>query len=285
VANTLDLRNVRELEDLPPLDRDTIQKMVLVRSAVMEVLRIRERPQIFRAARQDTVLELLNGDRILIEEGEWVGLFARFLHMDPEIHEQPETFRVDRFVDYIENNTTYYKGSRPLEEPIIPFGIGLGRCPGGDMTLHFLATYIVLLVTFWDVDVGSTEVGIRAQHIESVSPPSSDLTARLRRRVPADEVDTGPAASVTVPTNTGTELPMYSLAEVAKHNTRADAWVLIAGTVYDVTPFLDEHPGGLRPLLKLAGKDATSQFRAIHSQRAWGMQRRFPVGVCNEGSS
>lgn len=38
--------------------------------------------------------------------------------------------------------------------------------------------------------------------------------------------------------------PTYSLAEVAKHASKTDAWMVIDGKVYDVTDFLEDHPGG-----------------------------------------
>lgn len=31
--------------------------------------------------------------------------------------------------------------------------------------------------------------------------------------------------------------------EVAKHNTADSAWVIVEGGVYDVTDFLEDHPG------------------------------------------
>jgi len=36
----------------------------------------------------------------------------------------------------------------------------------------------------------------------------------------------------------------YTLDDVAKHTTHADGWLAIDGQVYDVTPFIGEHPGG-----------------------------------------
>ena len=52
--------------------------------------------------------------------------------------------------------------------------------------------------------------------------------------------------------------------DLAKHASRSDCWVAILGQVYDVTAFLDEHPGGADILLKFAGKDATKAFSSMH---------------------
>lgn len=58
-----------------------------------------------------------------------------------------------------------------------------------------------------------------------------------------------------------------SIEEVKKHVTRDDGvWVIIHGKVYDVTEWLDEHPGGSKILLKYAGKDATEEFDPIHPE-------------------
>jgi cytochrome b involved in lipid metabolism len=35
-----------------------------------------------------------------------------------------------------------------------------------------------------------------------------------------------------------------TLAECQEHMSDKDCWLVIEGKVYDVTPFLDEHPGG-----------------------------------------
>ncbi|KAJ7167556.1 FMN-dependent dehydrogenase-domain-containing protein [Mycena filopes] len=51
---------------------------------------------------------------------------------------------------------------------------------------------------------------------------------------------------------------------VAQHNSRESCWIIVHGNVYDVTEFLDDHPGGSKIILKYAGKDATCEYDPIH---------------------
>ena len=48
----------------------------------------------------------------------------------------------------------------------------------------------------------------------------------------------------------------FSLEEVGKHNTREDCWIIVDGSVYDVTTYVDDHPGG-DSILNNAGKDSS----------------------------
>ncbi|THV06212.1 hypothetical protein K435DRAFT_773404 [Dendrothele bispora CBS 962.96] len=52
--------------------------------------------------------------------------------------------------------------------------------------------------------------------------------------------------------------------EVAQHSSRESCWIIVHGNVYDVTEFLDDHPGGSKIILKYAGKDATAEYDPIH---------------------
>merc|ERR550532_3133745 len=56
----------------------------------------------------------------------------------------------------------------------------------------------------------------------------------------------------------------YTMEEVAKHTSKTDCWVVVAGQVLNVTNFLSEHPGGELAILTFAGKDATEEFNMIH---------------------
>ncbi|CCD68984.1 Cytochrome b5 heme-binding domain-containing protein [Caenorhabditis elegans] len=82
------------------------------------------------------------------------------------------------------------------------------------------------------------------------------------------------------------ELRVISLDEVSKHNWEdADqsCWIVISGKVYDVTKFLNEHPGGEEVITQLAGKDATVGFLDVgHSKDAIEMANEYLIGQLPE---
>ncbi|CAK9163451.1 unnamed protein product [Ilex paraguariensis] len=72
---------------------------------------------------------------------------------------------------------------------------------------------------------------------------------------------------------------VFTLAEVSDHTTSNDCWIVISGKVYDVTKFLEDHPGGDEVLLTATGKDATDDFEDVgHSTSARAMLDEFYVG-------
>ncbi|CAI2306636.1 unnamed protein product [Caenorhabditis sp. 36 PRJEB53466] len=78
------------------------------------------------------------------------------------------------------------------------------------------------------------------------------------------------------------ELRVISLDEVSKHNYEGvdkSCWIIISGKVYDVTKFLNEHPGGEEVITQLAGKDATVGFLDVgHSKDAVEMANEYLIG-------
>ncbi|URE04173.1 cytochrome [Musa troglodytarum] len=72
---------------------------------------------------------------------------------------------------------------------------------------------------------------------------------------------------------------IYTLAEVLTHNSPKDCWLIINGKVFDVTKFLEDHPGGEEVLLASIGKDASDDFEDIgHSTTARAMMDEYCVG-------
>ncbi|XP_025894248.1 cytochrome b5 reductase 4 [Nothoprocta perdicaria] len=52
--------------------------------------------------------------------------------------------------------------------------------------------------------------------------------------------------------------------ELAKHSSKEDCWICIRGFVYNVTPYMEYHPGGEEELMKAAGTDGTDLFDQVH---------------------
>lgn len=72
---------------------------------------------------------------------------------------------------------------------------------------------------------------------------------------------------------------VFTRDEIAKHTTDDSLWCVIDSVVYDLTDFLDAHPGGESVLRQVAGKDATREFYNLHRHEVLTKYRRLAVGT------
>uniref|UniRef100_A0A098M0U6 Cytochrome b5 n=1 Tax=Hypsiglena sp. JMG-2014 TaxID=1550645 RepID=A0A098M0U6_9SAUR len=71
----------------------------------------------------------------------------------------------------------------------------------------------------------------------------------------------------------------YTLEEVKKHNHSQSTWIIIHRRIYDLSKFLEEHPGGEEVLREQAGGDATESFEDVgHSTDARTLSETFIIG-------
>uniref|UniRef100_A0A8D2AYA3 Cytochrome b5 heme-binding domain-containing protein n=1 Tax=Sciurus vulgaris TaxID=55149 RepID=A0A8D2AYA3_SCIVU len=76
-----------------------------------------------------------------------------------------------------------------------------------------------------------------------------------------------------------TSVTYHGLEEVMKRNSSKELWLVIHGRVYDITRFLNEHPGGEEVLLEQAGTDASESFEDVgHSSDAREMLKQYYIG-------
>ncbi|EGW29974.1 uncharacterized protein SPAPADRAFT_63600 [Spathaspora passalidarum NRRL Y-27907] len=79
--------------------------------------------------------------------------------------------------------------------------------------------------------------------------------------------------------DTATTTKVFDHEEVAKHTSHDDLWVVLNGRVYDISQYIDEHPGGEEVILDVAGGDATEAFDDIgHSDEAHEILKKLYIG-------
>lgn len=87
---------------------------------------------------------------------------------------------------------------------------------------------------------------------------------------------------MAVETERAPDLAVFTLEEVNQHKKENDAWIVHKGKVYDVTKFVDRHPGGKIVLLDHCGQDVTTvmiqQTPHRHSNFAYGWMSKFLIG-------
>jgi hypothetical protein len=72
----------------------------------------------------------------------------------------------------------------------------------------------------------------------------------------------------------------YTLADVAKHATAADCWMVLNSTkVYNFTPFVTMHPGG-STMVPYCGKNGDPGFASVnHSSNAVALETTYLIGA------
>ena len=89
-------------------------------------------------------------------------------------------------------------------------------------------------------------------------PHSSPISVRVS---PASNS----TASVAISGTSGTG---YTMTEVQQHNSASSCWAAINGNVYDLTNWINQHPGGQGPILSLCGTDGSAAFNGQHGGQA-----------------
>ncbi|KAI9288462.1 hypothetical protein BC943DRAFT_345620 [Umbelopsis sp. AD052] len=78
-------------------------------------------------------------------------------------------------------------------------------------------------------------------------------------------------------------MPAFTTKQIAKHNHSNSTWVIVDDKVYDVTQFLQDHPGGDDLILEHAGTDVTEimkdQLEHEHSDAAYDLLNEHYIGT------
>jgi cytochrome b involved in lipid metabolism len=87
-----------------------------------------------------------------------------------------------------------------------------------------------------------------------------------------------PKASTSGTAVTSSSSPgLITKRELSKHNSASDCWLVVRDEVFDVTDFIDIHPGG-DGIASFCGKDATAAFEGTHSSSSMAVLESYYIG-------
>lgn len=70
------------------------------------------------------------------------------------------------------------------------------------------------------------------------------------------------AAAIHAAPNTTKQI---TFAQVKKNNTSTSCWTVVNNKVYNVTKWINQHPGGASRILGLCGRNGTAMFGGQHA--------------------
>ena len=82
------------------------------------------------------------------------------------------------------------------------------------------------------------------------------------------------------------QLPKFRAEQVARHHTPSDGWVILDGLVFDVTSFIERHPGGPAIVRGYLGRDITTPFSLVsahHTAPVGRLLHSCLIGILEEG--
>lgn len=80
------------------------------------------------------------------------------------------------------------------------------------------------------------------------------------------------------------EKKIYTMEEVSTRKDASSCLTVIRGTVYDVTAWIEKHPGGDKNILRLCGLDGTAAFEKKHGgqEKPENALKGFEVGTLGQ---
>ncbi|CAN9512035.1 unnamed protein product [Ophioblennius macclurei] len=157
-------------------------------SVLSETLRLTAAVLISREVVQDKILQMADGQKYHLRRGDRVCLFPLLSpQMDPQIHQEPQTFKYDRFLN--EDMTVkedFYKNGKKLKYSTMPWGAGRNSCVGKEFAVTAIKQFVVLLLTHLDLELCDPEAKLppvnSSRYGFGILQPDGDLQVRYRFR-------------------------------------------------------------------------------------------------------
>ncbi|GFO45066.1 hypothetical protein PoB_007157100 [Plakobranchus ocellatus] len=152
---------------------DDINKMPAVDSFLKEIFRCMSGVFMIRKVLKDTSFTTESGAVYNMREGDRVAIYPPAFHYDPEIYEDPETFKYDRYID-----ATFYKNGKEIKHPVIGFG---SLCPGQKLAILEIKWFIINLINSFKLELldGERTMPNINMYGHEILPPTHDVRCRF----------------------------------------------------------------------------------------------------------
>jgi cytochrome b involved in lipid metabolism len=137
------------------------------------------------------------------------------------------------------------------------------------MSIGITTVIFAFLVVFGSSLKNLKQEVIDSTTIESTTPQDTMLTNS------PEGITSDASANLDEVGNNG-----YTLTDIAIHNSASSCWSVINRDVYDLTSWVNSHPGGKAAILMICGKDGTPLFNSQHSgqKKPANILLKFKIG-------
>lgn len=87
-----------------------------------------------------------------------------------------------------------------------------------------------------------------------------------------------PSATSTPTSSSSPSSNSLTKSLIATHNKQNDCWTYMGEKVYNLTPWMSEHPGGAEIMLEMCGKDGSAAFGSHHTNEVDAYLAQYLIG-------
>ncbi|KAM9501142.1 cytochrome P450 7A1 isoform 1-T1 [Clarias gariepinus] len=168
------------------LSKEQLESMTVLESIINEALRLSSASIMIRVASDDFILTLDSGQEAAIRKGDYIALYPRLIHLDPDIYPNPLEFKYDRFLDEEgQRQSQFFKNGRQLKHYLVPFGSGASKCPGRFFAMNELKQFLMLALWHYDLEIIEPHDTLSPDRTRAglgILPPVQDVLIRYRAR-------------------------------------------------------------------------------------------------------